>query len=364
MGFTLHVENYRGLRQVSWSPSGVCALTGPNGSGKTTLLSAVEFLRHFLQRGIQPAVELSGGPEGLFHQAAAPAEGHFISFMLRSGGCQWVTSLLPSEPPHFMLDESLVVDDAVAAQQSFSGTARIGILALPSAETSILARAMGSLPPEERQPYNDLYVLAMHFRLYQPPHLRTLRSAGSPLGTDLYLHSNGANAFSLLRNWKAGRREHEERWLFVREGLRECFPGLFEDLEFLVEGQSVTVRFFFKGLREPLSARAVPHGLLLAMMHLCALASTPDHGALAIDEFENGLHPQALQMLLEFTRVRAAMRDLTVLLATHSPTVLNTFDTEPDHVFIMEPERGRLPIALSEHPDPQWLARFALGTAA
>ena len=41
MAFTLTVRNYRGLRSVQWSPSGVCALVGPNGSGKTTLIDAL-----------------------------------------------------------------------------------------------------------------------------------------------------------------------------------------------------------------------------------------------------------------------------------------------------------------------------------
>jgi recombinational DNA repair ATPase RecF len=45
MEFTLSVRNFRGLRRVEWSPSGVCAVVGPNGSGKTTLIDVVQLLR-------------------------------------------------------------------------------------------------------------------------------------------------------------------------------------------------------------------------------------------------------------------------------------------------------------------------------
>jgi predicted ATPase len=85
MGFTLEVDNYRALRKVRWSPSGVCAITGPNGAGKTTLLSALEFLRHFLDRGVQAAVDFSGGAASIRHQQAAPEED--IRLMLRLDEC-------------------------------------------------------------------------------------------------------------------------------------------------------------------------------------------------------------------------------------------------------------------------------------
>jgi predicted ATPase len=224
-----------------------------------------------------------------------------------------------------------------------------------------LLHAMSLLSGPQQEALNGLLEPVTNFRLYQNLQVLSLRTIGSPATSHLHLHADGRNAFSLLRNWKAGRRKHEERWLFVLEGLRECFPELFEDIEFLSAGQTVSVQFYFRGLREPVDAWSAPHGLLVTLLHLCAIASTPDHGAVAIDEPENGLHPYAIRTLLELMRARASAKDLTVLLATHSPVVLNTFNTEPERVYIMEPGHERLPIALTEHSDPEWLAHFALG---
>jgi predicted ATPase len=230
-----------------------------------------------------------------------------------------------------------------------------------SAYNSILSLPVSLLPPRYWSALKGLHEFASSFRLYQNLQIPSLRMTGSPATSDLHLHSDGRNVFSLLRNWKAGRKEHEERWFFVREGLRECFPELFEELEFLSAGQTVTVQFFFRGLKEPVGVWSAPHGLLVALLHLCAIASTPDHGALAIDEPENGLHPYAIRTLLDLMRARAESKDVTVLLATHSPVVLNTFNTEPERIYIMEPGHERLPIALTEHSNPEWLAHFALG---
>lgn len=359
MGFTLEVDNYRALRKVRWSPSGVCAITGPNGSGKTTLLSALEFLRHFLERGIQGAVEFSGGTASLRHQHAAPEER--IRLRLSQGDCIWQLEPTPS-PPSLMMRETIIAGETLIAEhEGYTGQTRLQGTVFPTLTGSALRYSTGLIAEEFIQPLNELLEFASGLRLYQEPELRTLRTTGSSVSADLILHSTGRNAFSLLRNWKAGRREDEERWNFVRDGLRECFPELFADLEFQAAGQTVTVRFFFRGLREPVEAISAPNGLLITLLHLCAIASTPEHGAVAIDEPENGLHPFAVRTLLDLMRARATEKDLTILLATHSPVVLNTFNTDPGRVYIMEPGHEVLPVPLDKHSNPEWLAHFALG---
>jgi predicted ATPase len=79
MRFTLQVRNFRGLRDIAWSPSGVCALVGPNGSGKTTLLDVPALLRDALDRGLARALEQHGGIANARNVHAADAEPyHFL----------------------------------------------------------------------------------------------------------------------------------------------------------------------------------------------------------------------------------------------------------------------------------------------
>lgn len=358
MGFTLEVENYRALRKVRWSPSGVCAITGPNGSGKTTLLSVLEFLRHFLQRGAKAAIEYSGGTAGLLNQFAGRDDA--IRIQLTHSEGTW--SVLPTlAPPSLTIGEVISFkDETVASWVPGMKATVIRGKEYRYLDVSLLERTR-ELLEEPLEVVNALHRLVTGYRLYEQPRVLDLRRAGSKVSSDTELSSLGENAFSVLRNWKAGLREHEERWTFVRSGLRECFPELFDDLEFEVAGQTVTVRLYFRGLREPVDVFSAPHGLLVVLIHLCAVASTPDHGALAIDEPENGLHPFAIRTLLELMRSRAQARDLTILLATHSPVVLNTFNTEPNRVYVMEPGHEVLPVPLDEHSDPGWLSHFALG---
>lgn len=88
MAFTLTVRNFRGLRHIEWSPSGVCALVGPNGSGKTTLIDVLQLLQDTKSRGFSKAIEEHGGAYALRHFAAREDEP--VTFGLQAGETTWV----------------------------------------------------------------------------------------------------------------------------------------------------------------------------------------------------------------------------------------------------------------------------------
>jgi hypothetical protein len=63
--------------------------------------------------------------------------------------------------------------------------------------------------------------------------------------------------------------------------------------------------------------------------------------------------------LIDHIRERAAKMALTVLLASHSPVVLNQFRDCPSKVIVMDPVNPPTPLDKLENPD--WLAQFSLG---
>jgi len=94
---------------------------------------------------------------------------------------------------------------------------------------------------------------------------------------------------------------------------------------------------------------------------LTAVAGAQPGTVIGIDEMENYLHPYAIRVIADSIRERAAEHDLTVLLTTHSPVLLNAWRDEPEHVHVIE-SHGAPPQPLTELRDPEWLAHFALGT--
>src|ERR1700722_6254645 len=96
MGIRLQVKNFRVLRNVDWSPDGVCLVVGPNGAGKTTLFDAMSFLTMATKADLGQAVAALGGT--YFRNLDAPIE-EPVSFGLTQGDCTWRLSIANSAGP-------------------------------------------------------------------------------------------------------------------------------------------------------------------------------------------------------------------------------------------------------------------------
>ena len=102
-------------------------------------------------------------------------------------------------------------------------------------------------------------------------------------------------------------------------------------------------------------------GFFTALLHLTALASSDQGGVVAIDEPENSLHPVLILALIEAMRDWSAQYDVTVLLGTHSPVVLDCFRKEPDQVYVMEKGKSQHPLVLTDVKKREWLDHYSLG---
>ncbi len=102
-------------------------------------------------------------------------------------------------------------------------------------------------------------------------------------------------------------------------------------------------------------------GFLVGLLHLTAVAGAAEGAIVAIDEMENQLHPHAIRSILEAMREVSAEKNLTVLLTTHSPVLMNAFKDEPHRFFVTQISEKPQPTALDKLQDPEWLAHFSLG---
>ena len=135
-----------------------------------------------------------------------------------------------------------------------------------------------------------------------------------------------------------------------------------EELEFEFAGQDGCGENHRAACTEtPIGAYFAPDGLLTGLLHLTAVASTPPGGAIAIDEFENSLHPFAIRALLDHIRSWSSQHQISVTLASHSPVLIDQFKSEPDRLLVMDPGAEVLPVPISTIRDPEWLAHFSLG---
>ena len=362
MAFHLHIENFRCLRKVDLDLGGVCVLIGPNGSGKSTFVRALQFMSDVLSPGPAEAFENAGGG-GMLQNFSSDER-----ILLRASQDDVMWEVLPRPKGigvQLPMEERFSIEGKTVIEQlSNSATFRFGEKAFASdVRLSLYQAAVAVFGKGEDEPISLLpspfFVTRLQSQSYFEPDILAIRQSGSPVGRDTRLNAHGKNVFTVLRNWKAGNRIHEERFSFVREGLRRAFPDLFDALDFESAGQIVTARFYMPGNGSPIPFHLAPTGLIAGLLHLTAVASTGTASTVMIDEFENSLHPHAIRVLIDYIRERAAKMDLTVLLASHSPVVLDQFRDCPAQAIVMDPSNQ--PTPLDKLEDPNWLAQFSLG---
>jgi predicted ATPase len=294
---TLETRNFRALRRTYWTPSGVCVVVGPNGAGKTTLLTLLEFLRNAYLRGAPSAIDQIGGVYGLRSWGAPDDEPVFVA--LTVGELRWELQLTVQGP---------TLAHRLGEQVTRGGQVILSRAAL-SNRLVFLGKSDYPIPDHDQRPglrivadadnpetLVPLIRVLTNTRVYRNYNLWGLQKNGSQQSGDLYLHPAGQNAFTVLRNWR-DRRDLKPQYDFVVTRLKSAFPQVFEDLDFLVAGTTVTVALFDPTSHESFPLALAPDGWIMGLLHLMAIAGAQEGSVVTIDDFGNDLHPYAIRKL-------------------------------------------------------------------
>ena len=359
--WTVSAQDFWVLRNVTWSPSGVCLLSGPNGAGKSSILDVLKFLQIAASRGLPEAVRLVGGGAPLQRLGAEPKAP--VRLGLSIGDLSWEIQL-PVESGSIHANHGEVIKhsgNVLARRAMYSTDVFLGKERRDADERSILQMLWDVHRPPALEP---MIVLARGIRVYSSYALDQIREPQGAIDTDAHLHTTGKNVSNVLRGWKSSPRRFRDQFGWVVNALRDAFPDLVVDLEFDQVGKTVIGRFYPPNAptaEDSLPLSVAADGLLVGILHLTAVAGAEEGSILAFDEIGNQLHPHAIRSILAAMRAMAEERDLTILLTTHSPSVMNAFKGHEDQFYVLEAGHEVLPIPLDKARDPDWLAHFSLG---
>ncbi len=134
------------------------------------------------------------------------------------------------------------------------------------------------------------------------------------------LADDAGNLASALHHLSA---TDEESFDGLLDAMRYCLPGL-EGIEFMPvggPGRAVAVALRERGLASPVDLADASFGTVRLLALLTALHEPDPPPFTAIEEVDHGLHPYALDVLVD--RLRAASRLSQIMVTTHSPTFVN-----------------------------------------
>jgi len=282
--------DFRCLRKVKLRLTPLHALIGPNDSGKTTILQAIRILSNWVGRGA-----MSG-----------PVPGNIEKFRLRA--------TFPNRW-EYEIDEGPVRSE------------RIVLPGPPKGERDASSLKLGQGPLGEVSEWQNGVVQNLRRvelvrfdpdALRQPGHL-------IPLGNPVTLGERGLGLASI---YDAMRDRSIESFSRISAQLRQLFPSVKElRLRAVTTDAKVLAVELIDGTE--VRADAMSEGLLY-FLAFAALRELDPPSMFLVEEPENGLHPARVADVVRMLRQLAEdkERPVQVLMATHSPLVINELKAE------------------------------------
>ena len=350
----LEIEGFRSLYSVRWEPGPMNVWIGPNAGGKSNFLDALELLRAAATGEFRDAVFARGGMIPLLWDGRAER----IRFSLTTdGNLTYSLSIRPLGPT----SEFRVTEESVrrGSEELLTRDWADMAEAAEPGET-ILATRFGPDDPEEpRRLQQWLRRWEVHYDLRTDRKADVRRSA--PVRRETRLSRDGGNLVQVLHTLYTTNEEFERR---LDDALAAAFPDDYVKLKFapLEEGR-IELRLRWKHSARPPAAADLSDGTLRFLMLAAILANPEPAPLIAIDEPETGLHPRMLAIVAELAEEAASKSQ--VILATHSPELLDAFHEEPPAVTVFRWEKDRTVLSTLAGVDlKRWVEDYSLGKFA
>jgi predicted ATPase len=173
--------------------------------------------------------------------------------------------------------------------------------------------------------------------------------------SSMKLRENGENLSQLLNNLK-----NEQTFVYdkIEESLANVNPT-YKSLEFTNFSSQLYLSLREKKLNKTIGALHISDGTLRFLLLMCIFYN-PERGFLiGLDEPESGLHPDMIKSVGDMMKFAAASSQ--IIIATHSPLLLNQFELEDVLIFEKDEENKTIVKQLSESDFPDWEGDFLPG---
>jgi predicted ATPase len=340
----VQIRNYKNIAAAVVPLQPLTVLVGPNGAGKSNLVDALSFVADSLNHSIQLAFANRGGITAVRRES----DGHPTHLGLRlhldlpDGGWADYAFEIAARPREAfnVAHERCLVQPFMEPRHEFeveNGTFIREVPGIrPRVEPDRLALTVLS-GVEEFRPVFDFLTGIRRYNL-RPERLRELQDPDP--GEGAMLLPDGRNAAAVLRRISEESNRNGHAYERICRLLSLVVPGT-TSVQPKSLGQKETLEFRQDvGLQHEwrFDALNMSDGTLRALGILLAVYQSRPASLIAIEEPESTIHPAATEVLTDILLDGAERSQ--VLLATHSPDLLDNKRLSDDQIVVVESVQG------------------------
>jgi predicted ATPase len=349
-----HFTDFKGFSEAQidlFQP--VTILIGPNGAGKSNLIEGVELLSFIANGGLLYEVtEINqGGKEEVRGGLQACTRHNQNSFTLGfSGGIKFEGKpksfsyrvTIPKLNSPFIIFEQLLLENKPlfktvskteitphSHQVQYNNFERGGNK--PQVSVSSMQSVLSQYPAvasknKKRQACLKVvatitnYLRASFVFDPNPKLMREYVRIGNSI-----LTKNGANLSAVLYALSQGTEAEQHSLQRLLQWIRQLPGEPYQNFEFVVvkELNDVILGFKEHDTGTLTSAKVLSDGTLRCLAVLTALETVEPRSRIIIEEFDHGLHPSRIKVLVKAVEDCCQRRQLNILVTTHNPATLN-----------------------------------------
>ena len=310
---SLRIQNFRSIRDASVKLGQVNLFIGPNNSGKSNFLKGIEFLAEVARNYPEKYnKKLFNFPSLLLRTK------EYIPPEIRSVNFSLAFTIKNVEDLHFSVD-----DRGIVCQLS-SNLEEIIKAPLPYDDKSLY--------PEAESSMRLLSHISRYIYVYKPDPAKFIMS--SAINTEHLVSADASNLISFIFNLS---QNYKSRFRQLEDDLKECIGDLVSiSTPADPEGTGKLKLKFFDQNDVGYWAEEVSEGVLYFLALLCIIHQPDPPKLLLLEEPEKGIHPRRIKEVMDFIFELARLRDIQIILTSHSPYVVDHFADIPECISVFD----------------------------